>query len=151
MTERVARRGVDGEIVEWVDVPARARELGLEPHPEGGWYRRTWAAPLAVETPGGRRAAATMILFFLPPGESSAWHVVDSDEIWLWHGPGSVRVQFGGNGDEPEAFDVHEIDERNPQVIVPGGTWQRTLPARHDALVSCVVSPGFDFADFRLA
>ena len=29
--------------------------LCLEPHPEGGWFRRTWTAPAVVETEGGRR------------------------------------------------------------------------------------------------
>ncbi len=37
-----------------------------------------------------------------------------------------------------------------PQVVVPAGAWQRTLPGEADALVSCLVSPGFDFADFEL-
>jgi predicted cupin superfamily sugar epimerase len=36
------------------------------------------------------------------------------------------------------------------QVIIPAGVWQRTHPSDEDALVSCVVSPGFDFADFEL-
>ncbi len=34
---------------------------------------------------------------------------------------------------------------------MPGGVWQRTVPGSGDALVSCLVSPGFDFADFELA
>lgn len=151
MTEPVARRTVDGEIIEWLDVPTRAAELGLEPHPEGGWYRRTWAAPAAVETAGGRRPAATMILFLLPPGEASAWHVVTSDEIWLWHGPGPVTIQHGGASETPFDGDLLVLDAANPQVLVPAGVWQRTLPATEEALVSCVVSPGFDFADFTLA
>jgi len=38
-----------------------------------------------------------------------------------------------------------------PQIVVPGGTWQSAAPAAADAvLVSCVVSPGFEFADFQL-
>ncbi len=37
------------------------------------------------------------------------------------------------------------------QVVVRAGEWQRTLPGHADALVSCLVSPGFDFADFELA
>ena len=37
------------------------------------------------------------------------------------------------------------------QSLVPAGEWQRTLPSDGDALVSCLVSPGFDFADFDLA
>jgi predicted cupin superfamily sugar epimerase len=38
-----------------------------------------------------------------------------------------------------------------PQALVPGGTWQAARPAAgRGVLVSCVVSPGFDFADFEL-
>ncbi len=34
---------------------------------------------------------------------------------------------------------------------MPGGVWQRAVPAAAEpVLVSCVVAPGFDFADFRL-
>lgn len=40
---------------------------------------------------------------------------------------------------------------QSTQALVPAGTWQRTLPGPDDALVSCLVSPGFDFADFELA
>ncbi|WP_344936631.1 cupin domain-containing protein [Sphaerisporangium flaviroseum] len=37
-----------------------------------------------------------------------------------------------------------------PQALVPAGTWQAAYPAGAEGvLVSCVVSPGFDFADFR--
>lgn len=31
----------------------------------------------------------------------SAWHKVDADEIWLWHGPAPVTLQLGGTGDSP--------------------------------------------------
>jgi predicted cupin superfamily sugar epimerase len=34
--------------------------------------------------------------------------------------------------------------------MIPANVWQRTLPGDVEALVSCVVSPGFDFADFSL-
>jgi uncharacterized protein len=38
-----------------------------------------------------------------------------------------------------------------PQAVVPKNTWQSARPASdEDVLVSCVVAPGFDFADFRL-
>ena len=39
----------------------------------------------------------------------------------------------------------------HPQVLVPPGHWQRARPRGTEAsLVSCVVVPGFDFADFVL-
>ena len=40
---------------------------------------------------------------------------------------------------------------RSPQHVVPGGHWQAARPAAGaEVLVSCVVAPGFDFADFTL-
>jgi predicted cupin superfamily sugar epimerase len=46
---------------------------------------------------------------------------------------------------------VLSVDADHPQALVPAGVWQRTLPGTADALVSCLVSPGFDFEDFTLA
>jgi uncharacterized protein len=150
MSTRAVRRAVDGTVIEELDVPARAAELGLEPHPEGGWYRRTWTSPAVVRTPNGDRPGATLILFLLPPGEASAWHTVTSDEIWLWHGPDPVVLQLGGTGERPEGGERIELGPGRAQGLVPAGAWQRTLPSQGEALVSCVVSPGFDFADFAL-
>jgi predicted cupin superfamily sugar epimerase len=37
-----------------------------------------------------------------------------------------------------------------PQHVIPGGHWQAARPAADaEVLVSCVVAPGFDFADFE--
>lgn len=133
------------------DVPALARELGLEPHPEGGWYRQTWRSPVDVTLPDGRvRATATLIWFLLPAGESSAWHRVASDEIWLAH-TGEVTLELGGSGDHPADVVRRVVGAgADSQVLVEAGVWQRTVTSEVDALVSCLVSPGFDFADFEL-
>ncbi|MGT2426259.1 cupin domain-containing protein [Amnibacterium kyonggiense] len=147
---RAVRHTVDGAVIEELEVPARAAALRLEPHPEGGWYRRTWAASAGVATPNGVRPAATMILFLLPPGEASAWHVVTSDETWLWHGPDPLVLQLGGDGERPEEGERIVLGPDRPQALVPAGVWQRTLPSTGETLVSCVVSPGFDFADWSL-
>jgi predicted cupin superfamily sugar epimerase/tRNA(Arg) A34 adenosine deaminase TadA len=136
-------------------VPPTARRLGLEPHPEGGWYRQTWRSPIDVTVPDGRtRSTATLIWFLLPGGDSSAWHRVASEEVWLAH-EGTVRLQLGGDGPSPVAGVVHVVGAgvvagQEPEVVVPAGHWQRTLPGERDALVRCLVSPGFDFADFEL-
>lgn len=133
-------------------VPALARELDLQPHPEGGWYRQTWASPVEVTLPDGRvRPTATLIWFLLAAGESSAWHRVGSDEIWLAH-EGTVHLELGGDGPAPD--DVVRLvlgPATGSQQLVPAGVWQRTVPMAADALVSCLVSPGFDFEDFELA
>jgi predicted cupin superfamily sugar epimerase len=138
--------------------PHLADVLDLQPHPEGGWYRQTWVSPETVALPDGRvRATATLIHFLLPAGESSAWHRVASDEVWLAH-TGSVVLELGGAGSRPPADGDAEVVVLGvdlaagdvAQAVVPAGVWQRTVPGPGDALVSCLVSPGFDFADFEL-
>ena len=132
--------------------PPLAEALALEPHPEGGWFRRTWTSPTTVDLPDGRRRpTATVILFLLVSGETSAWHRVRSAETWLSH-TGSVTLEVAdGSGRRREArLGTDLAGGEQPQVVVEGGWWQRTLPGSGDALVSCVVSPGFDFADFEL-
>ena len=140
----VARRTVAGDLIEWLDVPQRAAALGMEPHPEGGWYVRTWTSPATVSTPAGDRPAATLIHFLLPPGEASAWHRVTSDEIWMWHGPDTVELELGGAGDQPEPGDRitlgpdagrHRVHDA--QAFVRGGVWQRTQLPRTIGRTSC--------------
>ncbi|PRX43447.1 hypothetical protein B0I33_11565 [Prauserella shujinwangii] len=139
--------------------PPLAEALGLEPHPEGGWYRRTWQTGVRFRPDGypGQRDSATGIHYLLAPGEESRWHRVRGDELWLWHRGGPLTLLLGGTGErpaaQPEAVTLGpgvEHGER-PQVLVPAGTWQAARPAgAGEVLVSCVVSPGFDFADFQL-
>ncbi|MHA6765306.1 cupin domain-containing protein [Streptacidiphilus sp. PAMC 29251] len=146
--------------------------LGLEPHVEGGWFRETWKTADVAVPAGypGPRAFATGIYFLLHPGEVSRWHRVRSDELWLWHRGGPLRLRLGGTGDAPEA-DAPEAPAseapkdgaasvlgpgvehgERPQLLVPAGTWQTAEPAGDQpVLVSCVVAPGFDYADFTLA
>ncbi|MFO7244570.1 MAG: cupin domain-containing protein [Actinomycetes bacterium] len=139
------------------DVPATAAALGLEPHPEGGWYRRTWTSEVTVETPRGTRPTATAIHYLLVEGQSSRWHVVASDELWLWHGPGTLVVSLGGSGETPDEDHATEV-RLGPdaaagdvaQCLVRAGVWQSArLIGTDEVLVTCVVSPGFDFADWR--
>lgn len=139
--------------------PPLAELLDLRPHPEGGWYRETWAAATRVPPDGDRggRATASAIHFLLEPGEESRWHRVRSDEVWLWHRGGPLTLQLGGTGERPDPqsriVTVGGALERGEalQAVVPASTWQTARPATgRSVLVSCVVSPGFDHADFEL-
>jgi uncharacterized protein len=135
-----------------------AEQLDLQPHPEGGWFRETWRSPVSFSPAGyrGERSAATAIYYLLHPGEQSRWHVVRSDELWLWHSGGPLALRLGGAGQEPEQGSTILLGDdfgtgQQPQALVPGGVWQCATPGGQDpVLVSCVVAPGFDFADFRI-
>ena len=130
-------------------------QLQLLPHPEGGHYRETYRSQLQVETPRGRRAASTAILFLLAAGERSRWHRIASDEAWHHHGGGSLtlyEVSPEGNGRRIQLGLNLEAGER-PQHVVAAGNWFAAEPLADSgwSLVSCTVAPGFDFADFELA
>jgi hypothetical protein len=154
---RYARRDPSGRVTAFCPRPAVAETLDLLPHPEGGWFRETWRTPVPVRAHGGERSTATGIYFLLGAGEESMWHAVRSDELWLWHRGGSLDLTMRGeapSGESEESTVVLGPDVENgqvPQALVPGGVWQSARPgAGQEVLVSCVVSPGFDPADFSV-
>lgn len=129
---------------------ANPETLGMTAHPEGGWYRETWRHDRVIDTERGSRALATAVAFLLRPGERSAWHRVSSAELWLWQGGGPVRLTLGGDGTHPEVTAPVDLGVGG-QLLVPASVWQSAEPAGERAtLVACIVSPGFDFADFEL-
>lgn len=144
----------DAEVPEWV------RRLDLSPHPEGGWFRETWRSDLTFEQSvlpegyTGPRSAGTAILFVLMPGQQSVWHTVRSAELWLYHRGSPLVLEIGT---DIESATTHVLGPdvtagEQPQIVVPPGHWQRARPRDGEpTLVSCVVVPGFDFADFTLA
>lgn len=106
----------------------RARQLierlGLDAHPEGGFYRRLF---VASQRDAQGRAASSAILFLLPGGVVSRWHQVDADELWHFH-----------------------EGEQLPQRAVPAHAWQAARSTGPYTLVGCSVAPEFQFAGFRL-
>ncbi|MCT2593134.1 cupin domain-containing protein [Streptomyces sp. N2-109] len=140
------------------EISELVRQLDLQPHVEGGWFRETWrtGAKTTPEEYPGPRAFATGIYFLLHPGEMSRWHRVRSDELWLWHRGGPLRLRLGGEGATPDEADTDDTvlggdvaAGEQPQFLVPGGVWQAAEPAGSEpVLVTCVVAPGFDFEDF---
>lgn len=128
--------------------------LDLSPHPEGGWYKQTWAGPIENGRPIG-----TCIFFLLKAGETSHWHRVDATEIWLFHDGDPLEIRTSET-DEGPAESVRlgsTLDTRNAtQVIVEKDFWQSTRPIPSErncgwSLVSCTVTPGFTFDGFELA
>ena len=131
------------------DTRALVDRLGLEPHPEGGWFVETWRAPAA----DGERAAASAILFLLTAGEQSRWHRVDASEVWQWSGGGPLEVRIVAPDGQVAVHrlggDVTSGDAL--QVVVPAGAWQSARPLGAWGLVGCIVAPAFSFEGFELA
>lgn len=119
-------------------------QLDLAPHPEGGWYRETFRQP----APNGGRGLATAILFLLEAGQRSHWHRVDAAEMWLWHAGHPLALMIGP---ARVILGADVAAGQMPQALVPAGVWQSAEARGGWALVSCVVTPAFDFAGFELA
>lgn len=127
------------------------RHLGLEPHPEGGWFRRTWEDP--VTGPDGRRRGSA-ISYLLDAGEVSRWHRVDAAELWHHGSGGPVELsRWAGPGhDVARAVLGPDLEAgQHPQVVVHPGEWQQARATDGWALVGCVVVPEFIAAGFELA
>lgn len=134
------------------------QRLGLEPHPERGYYRQTYRASLAVgsNAHGAERAASTAIYFLVTADQPVTYlHRLRSDEIFHFYDGGPLeilRLFEDGTWDVARLGMDLDAGER-PQVMIPAGTWFGTALASgaSHCLVGCTVAPGFEFSDFELA
>ena len=128
------------------------RDLGLVPHPEGGYYREIFRSTSPVITPDGRgqRTAATSIYFLLVAGTHSRWHRVTSDEVWHFYEGEPLELLMTS----PDIATTHRVrlalpgPDAEPSATVPAGWWQAARPLGAYALAGCTVAPGFEFQDF---
>lgn len=122
-------------------------KLNLAPHPEGGHYRQTWVCQNAG------RPYGTCIYFLLKAGESSHWHRVDATEIWLFHAGAPLILSLAATeaGPATDHLLTPDLNTGMPQIIVPENHWQAARSTGDYTLVSCTVSPGFQFEGFTLA
>lgn len=133
----------------------------MQAHPEGGWYKETYRADGVIHHAhlparfNGDRNFSTAIYFMLEGEQFSAFHRIQSDELWHFYYGGALNVyvihdsgmleiiRLGSNPDRGEVF----------QAVVKASCWFASKPAKPDtfSLVGCTVAPGFDFADFEMA
>lgn len=122
--------------------------LGLAPHPEGGWYRRTWEAPAA----SGERPAASAIYYLLLEGEESAPHRIDATELWHFYDGDALALgrQWPDGSREDIVLGSDVAAGQQPQAVVEAGVWQWARPLGRYSLVGATVTPAFTFEGFEL-
>ncbi len=132
-----------------LDAPKVIRQLGLQPHPEGGHYRETYRH----SDPFGGRGTMTAIYYLLAAGEYSHWHRVDAVEIWHWYAGAPLALTISENGHDAVAHRLGPelLANQRPQVIVPPNAWQTAESLGAWTLVGCTVAPAFEFEGFELA
>ncbi len=123
--------------------------LALQPHPEGGFYRETWRDRPAT----GERGAGTAILFLLDAGQFSHWHRVDAAELWIWQAGAPLVLSVSPDGHDASAHWLGpDLGARQSlQHLVPVGHWQSATSLGRWTLVTCVVTPAFEFSGFEMA
>ena len=129
------------------------RELRLQPHPEGGYFREIFRSANKVQPLDERsaRSALTTIYFLLVKGQHARWHRVGSDEAWHFYEGDPLEIYW---------IDGEDIVHRNvvgtgtsnvhPMCVVPAGCWQAARPLGEFSLLGCTVAPGFEFQDFEM-
>ncbi len=133
--------------------PANAKKLiellGLEPHPEGGWYCRTFKD----FQPNDKRAKSTAIYYLLQKGERSHWHRVDAAEVWHYYGGAPLKLMISADGISTREviLGTDFAKDQRPQAIVEKMYWQSATSLGEWTLCGCTVSPGFEFAGFEMA
>lgn len=138
--------------------PLTEREIiehyGLTPHPEGGFYRRTYASTLTFAYQGCERPVCTAILFLLKAGQYSRLHSIPQDEMWHFYHGGALRLAvITPDGKSREIIMGQNL--RAGEVVqysVPGGSWFGATPAQGSpySFVGCTVAPGFRFEELQL-
>lgn len=122
--------------------------LGLQPHPEGGWFVQTFEDAPGVDG----RPASTAIYFLLKAGEVSHWHRVDAAEAWHWYAGDPLELVLA-RGDSVNRYILGPgvFEGQRPQMVVPAWAWQSARSQGDWSLVGCTVAPGFRFEGFELA
>jgi len=127
------------------------QELNLIPHPEGGFYRETYRSKEVLEDVN--RNLVTTIYFLLRSEDISLFHRIKSDEHWFFHAGSPLVVHtLDKNGHHKHLVGLELNKGETPHFIVPKNTifGSQVLEKNSFSLISCLVSPGFDFADFEL-
>lgn len=137
---------------------AIVKALNLEPHVEGGYYRRTFQAdqqPL-VETSNGPRYLMTSIYYLLttesPIGQ---FHLNKSDIVHYYQLGDAIEYSliYPDGALATGVMGSNVIAGELLQLHVPGGVWKASRLINGSAgfgLISEAVSPGFDFADMQM-
>jgi len=137
------------------------QRYGLEPHPEGGWYKQTYksdeqiAAGALPERFSAPRVFSTAIYFLLEKGNFSAFHRIKSDECWHFYAGNPLLIYIIERSGELKVISLGSDHEKGQsfQYVVPANCWfaSRPAPESEYCFVGCTVSPGFEFDDFELA
>lgn len=132
------------------------RELQLQPHTEGGYFRRTYCAGESTLTRGGAERPLMSSIFYLLTDDSPRgfFHCNHSDIVHYWQAGAALRYYLIDPQGTLRQVTLGPAIDRGEQLqlLVPGGIWKATeLEQGEYGLLSEAVAPGFDYGDMELA
>jgi uncharacterized protein len=132
----------------------------LQPHPEGGFYLQTYCSTEMIPADAlpdrftGSRYFSTAIYFLLAAKQFSAFHRIQSDELWHFYTGVGLHIYVLHPDGRGEVLKLGDdlANGYSFQQIVTAGCWFASKPVTEAgfSFVGCTVAPGFDFADFEM-
>ncbi len=134
------------------------RKFNLKKHPEGGYFREVYRSGeiiLGEHLPKrfkSYRNFSTAIYFLLEGKQFSAFHLLQSDELWHFYDGSTVVIYIIDQNGKLSNKKIGREENSKFQIAIKKNNWfaAELENKRSFALVGCTVSPGFDFADFKL-
>ena len=131
------------------------KQLQLEKHPEGGFYKRIYESGETLDFPArvGLRPYATAIYYLLEGSDVSKLHRLKSDELWhFYYGSALTLHMFdaAGNYFSKKLGDNPEVGAAFCRVVKAGMWFGASVDEGDYTLSGCTLSPGFDFSDFEM-
>ncbi len=137
------------------------KQLQLEPHPEGGYFKETYRCKETLTTVNLPdrfdlpHCFSTAIYYLLDAPNFSAFHRIKQDELWHFYQGCGLTIHVISAAGDYQALKLGNNPEQGQalQQVVQAGDWFAASVDDPDgyALVGCTVAPGFEFADFELA
>jgi len=136
------------------------RLLNLQKHPEGGYYSEVFRSDEIIGKKSlparykSKRCLHTSIYFLLKGNDFSAFHRLNTDEIWHFYSGSKILIHIIENKNRINTFILGNNLKAGEkfQIIVKKGHWfaAEVEDKKSYALIGCTMSPGFDFEDFEL-
>ncbi len=157
------------------------KEYTLLPHPEGGYYKETYRSELKIaplHDSSLERVSSTGIYFLLSTNDFSAFHKIQSDEMWHYYFGDPLLIHiinpqtrsyeckvlgpptFTLTPQQKQHFPASILQSMQAQQVVPAECWfasetiGRVYPNSTQfgfTFCGCTVAPGFDWRDFEMA
>lgn len=134
------------------------KQLQLKKHPEGGYYKEVYRSGeiiLPEHLPKRYKSSrnfSTSIYFLLEGKQFSAFHLLQSDELWHFYDGSTVLLYVIKKDGELRTKKLGKKKDCELQLTIEKQNWfaAELEDKKSFALFGCTVSPGFNFDDFQL-